>query len=269
MLLSGSRDKDSVKPRRTSMSYLLLFLIPFVLFGQDTSKSEKGREPLEEIEKLDQGTNLERKHLKNASENLKDRIYTNLRLLSIVSVNFGEEVPESKTAVEKIRKDYQIALRYYYRRAYIVSGRALIQIDKEVSDLLSKYAKVFDSKAQGILTDCADAITDQEQKNLLDSTSESGRPGANYKNLTEFQQKLKLGYQQLGLAEQMKDDERFFESIVHFRIAKDYGIRILADLKDTDADKKLVLDKFVKDISDNKNLIYGGEGASNTPPAAN
>ncbi len=254
------------------MRYALIISCLFLsasVFSQETAKSdksEKGKEPLEEIEKMDQGTNLERKSLKQASDLLKDRIYTNLRLLSIITANFGEEVPDSKGTVEKIRKDYQIALRYYYRRAFIVSGRAFIQIDKEMSELFLKFVNVYDTKTQSILTDCADVITEQEQKNLLDSTSETGRPGANYKNLTEFQQRLKLGYAQLGQAEIMKDETRYFEALVHFRIAKDYGIRILSEMKENDADRKQISDKFAKDISDNKNLIHAADSAT---PSAN
>lgn len=233
--------------------------------AQESGGADKGREPHDEIEKLDQGSNLEKKQSKEISESSRERIVSGLKLLTIITANFGEDVPDSKNTLEKIRKDYQAALRYYYRRAYILSGKGIVQVDRDLSDILSKFAKSFDAKTQTLLNECADAISQQEQNQLVDDSKESGKQSSTvYIDITSSQQKLKIAYYQLALATDMVEGKRYYHSIVHYRIAKDYGIKILTDLKGTEADKKTIQDKYAKDLSDNRNLIYGS-GSSAQP----
>lgn len=137
-------------------------------------------------------------------------------------------------------------------------------MDKDLSDILSKFAKSFDAKTQALLTECADAISQQEQSQLVDDSKESGKQSNVYVDITSSQQKLKIAYYQLGLATDMAESKRYYHSIVHYRNAKDYGIKILTDLKGTEADKKTIQDKYAKDLSDNRNLIYGS-GSSAQP----
>ncbi|WP_411822232.1 hypothetical protein [Leptospira sp. 'Mane'] len=247
--------------------FYLILIILFTtasLFSQESGGADKGKEPHDEIEKLDQGSNLEKKQYKDISESLRERIVSGLKLLTIVTANFGEDVPDSKNTLEKLRKDYQVALRYYYRRAYILSGKGMGQVDKDLSEILSKFAKSFDAKTQTLLTECADAISQQEQSQLVDDSKESGKQSTNvYVDITSSQQKLKIAYYQLALATDMVEGKRYYHSIVHYRIAKDYGIKILTDLKGTEADKKTIQDKYAKDLSDNRNLIFGA--GSSTP----
>ncbi|TGN20110.1 hypothetical protein [Leptospira idonii] len=246
--------------KKISLLFLVFFTITS-LWAQESGASDKGKEPHDEIDKLDQGSNLERRNYQLISESYRDRIVSGLRMLTIISSNFGEDVPESKAGLEKIKKDYQAALRYYYRRAYVVSGKAMVQVDKDLNDLLSKFSKAYDTKTQTLLAECADAISAQEEKQLVSDSKEGGSAIA-YHSIPESQHKLKIAYYQLSMATDMIRGRRYYDSIVHFRIAKDYGIRILVDLKDAEADKKGISDKYAKDLSDNRNLIHAGAAAA-------
>ncbi|MDF3820232.1 hypothetical protein P3G55_09990 [Leptospira sp. 96542] len=226
------------------------------LFAQESGAPEKGKESVEELAKLDLGNNLERKQYKAYSENYKDRVNHGIKLLTIVVANFGDEVPDSKQNLEKIKKDYQTVLRYYYRRAYIASGKAMVQLDKDINMVLNKFAVQYDTKTQNILAECADVITNHEQTQLVEASQEGKKITVPYREIAEGQQKLRLAYNQLSLATDMFRDDRFYDSIVHFRIAKDYGIKILSDFKESEADKKAVTDKYAKDLSDNRNQIF-------------
>ncbi|TGL37724.1 hypothetical protein [Leptospira perdikensis] len=226
------------------------------LSAQESGAPEKGKESFEELDKLDQGNNLERKQYKNISENNKDRVINAIKLLTIVTANFGEEVPDSKAALDKIKKDYQVVLRYYYRRAYIASGKAMVALEKDISTLLGKFSKNYDTKTQNLLAECADLITGQEQSQLVESSQEGSKVVVPYREIAEGQQKLRIAYGQMGLATDMSREDRFYDAIVHYRIAKDYGIKILSDFKDAEADKKAITDKYGKDLSDNRNQIF-------------
>ena len=245
------------------MKTLLILLLSFssfiVLFAQETSTVDRGKESQEEMEKLDQGSNLERKQYREISEKYRERIANGIKLLTIVSANFGEEVPDSKTALENIIKENQIALRYYYRNAHVASGKSTQKVDKDLTALLGKFAKVYDTKTQNLLTECADSITKQEQTQLINDSQDSSKSfSSNFVDVTDSTHKLKIAYNQLSLALDMARDDRFYNAIIHFRIAKDYGIKILTDLKEAEADKKAVTDKYVKDLADNRNMISGG-----------
>lgn len=237
---------------------LLANIVSLSAQNAPATSPDRGKESHEDMEKLDQGSNLERKQYKEISEKNRERVVNGLKLLTIISANFGEEVPESKAAQETLRKDYQIALRYYYRNAYILSGKSVQKVDKDLTEMLLKFAKVYDAKVQTLLSDCADAITETEQTQLIGDSQESGKPPVgNFVDISEAAHKLKIAYYQLNLALEMVRDNRPYEALVHYRIAKDYGIKILMDLKGTEAEKKTISDKFAKDLADNRNLISG------------
>lgn len=241
--------------------FLFLFLasaITLTAQNAPATSPDRGKETHEEIEKLDQGSNLERKQYKEISEKNRERIVNGIKLLTIVSANFGDEVPESKTAMENIKKDYQVALRYYYRNAFILSGKSVQKVEKDLTEILSKFSKIYDAKTQTILSECADVITETQQTQLIGDSQESGKPPTgNFVDVSEATHKLRIAYYQLSLALEMLRDNRQYEALVHYRISKDYGIKILTDLKGTEADKKTISDKYAKDLADNRNLIHG------------
>ncbi|PJZ82966.1 hypothetical protein [Leptospira meyeri] len=241
---------------KNSFIFLLFCIFSLSVLAQESGAPEKGKESFEELDKLDQGNNLERKQYKNISENNKDRVINAIKLLTIVTANFGDEVSDSKTALEKIKKDYQVVLRYYYRRAYIASGKAMVALEKDISTLLGKFSKSYDTKTQNLLAECADLITNQEQSQLVETSGEGSKAIIPYREIAEAQQKLRIAYGQMGLATDMSREDRFYDAIVHYRIAKDYGIKILSDFKEAEADKKAISDKYGKDLSDNRNQIF-------------
>lgn len=240
------------------LSLIFVCLIGSTVFAQESGNTEKGKEGVEELDKLDKGSSLERRQYRNLTENYKDRVSHGIKLLTIVTANFGDEIPEAKQTLEKVKKDYQASLRYYYRRAFIASGKTMAGVDKELNNVLEKFAKNYDAKLQLILSESADLITNAEQNQLVESTQE-GKSSGSFREISEATQKLRIAYSQLGLATDMVRANRFYDAIVHYRIAKDYGIRILIDFKDSEADKKTVSDKYAKDLSDNRNQILEGK----------
>ncbi|MCZ8341840.1 MAG: hypothetical protein O9301_02310 [Leptospira sp.] len=242
------------------LSLLFVCLVGSAVFAQESGNAEKGKETVEELDKLDKGSSLERRQYRNLTESYKDRVSHGIKLLTIVTANFGDEIPEAKQTLEKVKKEYQASLRYYYRRAFIASGKTMAGVDKELNTVLEKFAKNYDAKLQLILSESADLITNAEQNQLVESTQE-GKSSGSFREISEATQKLRIAYSQLGLATDMVQANRFYDAIVHYRIAKDYGIRILIDFKDSEADKKAVSDKYAKDLSDNRNQILEGKEA--------
>ncbi len=239
-------------------SFILTTFSAIEAQNSPSASPDRGKESYEEIEKLDQGSNLERKQYREISEKNRERIVNGIKLLSIISANFGDEVPESKAALENIKKDYQVALRYYYRNAFILSGKSIQKVEKDLTDILSKFSKLYENKVQSLLSECADAITNTEQSQLIGDSQEAGKTTPpSYIDISESTHKLKIAYYQLNLATDMVRENRHYEALVHYRISKDYGIKILTDLKSTEADKKVITDKYAKDLADNRNLIGG------------
>lgn len=242
--------------------YLLLKIIPIFLLSailnlslvaQDSKAAETNAV---DLSKLDQGNSLERKSYKHISENYQDKVTSGIRLLTIVTANFSEEVPDSQTVLENIRKSYQTVNRFYYQRAYIASGKEMVKLEKELTNQLGKFAKIYETKANNLLVECADLLSNEEQNQLITESQEAKKNSLPSYDLGEARQKLRIAYGQIGTASEMMRKDRYYDAIVHYRIAKDYGIRILTDFKESEADKKTIQDKYSKDLSDNRNQIF-------------
>lgn len=238
---------------RILFTFLCVGLLSGSMVAQEKAEPagafEPGMESAEELEKKNAGTNLERKHYFQISHLHKERNLNSIRILNIMVSNFGEQLQGSKSDLEKVKKDYQIALRYYYRKAFIPAGKTMLESDKEISDLFQKFSKFYEKKADAILTECADAIATAEQNDIVVSGRESV---SRAKDILEAQFKLRIAYSQMARAEEMNREDRFYDAIIHYRLAKDYGIKILSDLKLTPEERKKIADTYAIDLADNK-----------------
>lgn len=228
----------------------LLFAIP--TFSQDKSSAgEPGMEPSSEIDKKNVGTNLEKKYYFQISQTFKDKNILNIRHLNTVINNFGDSVPNSKQDLEKIKKDYQVALRYYYRRAYILSGKQMLDVDRNSNELFKKFSNFYEKQTDELLTSVADAVVTLEQKENVEPGNEKQ---SRYRDIQESEFKLKIAYYNMGKADEMNREARYYDALVHYRIAKEYGVKILTDLELDANKKKEIAKKYETDLNDARGL---------------
>ncbi|MCE9499837.1 MAG: hypothetical protein K8R21_04970, partial [Leptospira sp.] len=172
-----------------------LILLNFSLTGQgtkeDKSSSGEGKETSDELNKKNIGNYLEKYHQTVLSENLKTRNLYNIHVLDIIVNNFGDQISGVKEELESIKKDYQVALRYYYRRAYMLSGPKMKENDRKIGDLFKKISNFYEAKSDNLLTECADAIVTVEQNETIEPGNEKN---SRFRELSANQLRLKIAY---------------------------------------------------------------------------
>jgi len=249
------------------MSYFKIFLVSILLFNSgvfaqakdNDSAGKPGTESREELDKKNQATYLEKSQYREISFVFKDRLIQDIRSLAIIVGNFGKDVEGSEQSLEKIRNDYQAAVRYHYRRAYVVSGKSMLDIYKEVDALYKKYALVYEKQADEYLIQTVDQLTGLEQKEIEERKSENRE--SRFRDIEEAKFKLKIAYFQMARGDEMIKDRRYSDSLTHFRLAKGFAIKTLSDLELEESKKKEVLDKNGTHLADNRNLTFKKEEA--------
>lgn len=249
------------------MSYFKIFLVSILLFNSgvfaqakdNDSAGKPGTESREELDKKNQATYLEKSQYREISFVFKDRLIQDIRSLAIIVGNFGKDVEGSEQSLEKIRNDYRAAVRYHYRRAYVVSGKSMLDIYKEVDALYKKYALVYEKQADELLIQTVDQLTGLEQKEIEERKSENRE--SRFRDIEEAKFKLKIAYFQMARGDEMIKDRRYSDSLTHFRLAKGFAIKTLSDLELEESKKKEVLDKNGTHLADNRNLTFKKEEA--------
>ncbi len=243
--------------RGVYISILIVCLgFPLLVFGQtkeDKSTGTEGKETSDELYKKNVGSYLEKYYQTIISENLKSKNLYDIHVLDIMIGNFGDQVQNVKADLDAVKKDYQVGLRYYYRRAFMLSGKYMKENERKINEIYKKLSNYYESRTDELLTDCADAIATLEQNETIEPGQEKN---SKIKELAQNQLRLKIAYYQMGLADSMNRDARFNDAITYYRVAKEYGIAILADLKASETDKKAVMDKYQVDLVDNRNRIF-------------
>ncbi|MBE7411153.1 MAG: hypothetical protein L6Q54_00210 [Leptospiraceae bacterium] len=230
--------------------------MPSILLAQskdEKSSSVEGKESSEELYKKNVGSYLEKYYQTIISENLKSKNLNDIHILDIMVGNFGDQVQGVKADLDAVKKDYQIALRYYYRRAFMLSGKSLKDNERKITEIYKKLSNYYESRTDELLTDCADVIATMEQNESIEPGQEKN---SKIKELAQNQLRLKIAYYQMGLADNMNREGRFNDAITFYRLGKEYGIAILSDLKSTESDKKAVMDKYQVDLADNRNRSF-------------
>lgn len=240
--------------------YILLIFIGLAMSSsiwsqtkEDKSTSVEGKESSDELYKKNVGSYLEKYYQTIISENLKTKNLYNIHVLDIMVGNFGDQVQNSKTELDSVKKEYQVALRYYYRRAVMLSGKVLKENERKIAELFKKLSNSYETRTDELLTECADALATLEQNETIEPGQEKN---SKHKELAQNQLRLKIAYYQMGLADSMNREGRFNEAIGFYRIGKEYGIAILSDLKQSEADRKAVLEKYQIDLADNNNRTF-------------
>jgi hypothetical protein len=232
---------------------LIAILFSSGISAQNQTSSEPGKEPREELEKKNSATYLEKSQYRNISFVFKDKLLEDMRLLNVVVGNFGSDVSGSTESLDKIRSDYRNAVRYHYRRAYVISGKSFLEIYKESEALFQKFALVYERQADEFLIQCADELTNIEQSEL--SKLEPDSRNSRFRELEDAKFKMKIAYFQMSQGDELIRDKRYSDSLVHFRLAKDFSLKILTDLELDETKRKSKLDENKKHLADNRNRL--------------
>lgn len=248
---------------RLFISLIVLSFFTQSLFSQAENNPEKpSDENREEILKKNQASYLEKAQYRNISFVFKDKLLSDLRDLSVIVGNFGEQVPGSKESFEKLKKDYQNSVRYHYRRAYVISGKNFLEMYKESQDLFKKFAELYEKQAEDLIIQVADDITKIETANLEEPEPDPRK--SRLRDLEEARFKLKIASFQISQGDEMILDKRYADSLVHFRLAKDFALKIISDLeKDKEAREKR-MEEYKIHLADNRNRVASASNQTDT-----
>lgn len=239
-------------------SILVLFFVTFSLSAQTagTKDESKGSELANAAnDPKYQGDYLEEFHYARTLDSMKERIKNDIYALATVTKNFGPTVQGSNEDLNSIWKQYNDALHYYYRRQYVVAGRKMRETTDSMDKLFNKFSDQYNKRTDQLLGECADTIVSVEQTQNGPAQSTSARS----REISANHHKLQIAYYQMIQADRMRRDSRYKDSLIHFRLAKEYGISILSKLK-PEEESKNIREKYKIDLSDNRNMVFS-EGA--------
>ncbi|MDV6235734.1 hypothetical protein CH379_008855 [Leptospira ellisii] len=243
--------------------FAVLFLLSVSVSAQSgTSKDEgKGSELASAAsDPKYQGDYLEEFHYARTLDSLKEKVKNDIYALSTVTKNFGSSVQGSNEELTSIWKQYNDALHYYYRRQYVVAGRKMRETAETMDKLYNKFSDQYNKRTDQLLGECADTIVGIEQSQGGPANNSAARS----REISANHHKLQIAYYQMIQADRMRKDSRYKDSLIHFRLAKEYGISILSKLK-SEEESKNVREKYKIDLSDNRNMVFA-EGGDNKDP---
>ncbi|MCC5814081.1 MAG: hypothetical protein JJT78_04940 [Leptospira sp.] len=233
----------------------ILFIFQFPAVAQDTAgSSEPGKESREELAKKNQASYLEKSQYRNISFVFKDKLLDDMRLLNTIVGNFGADVPGSQDSLNKIKQDYQNAVRYHYRRAYVISGKSFLEIYKNSEELFKQFALLYEKQAEDLLISCADELTSLETAAIEEQKPDPRK--SRFRDVEDAKFKMKIAFFQMAQGDEMIRDKRYSDSLIHFRIAKDYSLKILSDLELDEAKRKEKMESHKKHLADNRNQLF-------------
>ncbi|MCG6168755.1 hypothetical protein LFX25_13045 [Leptospira sp. FAT2] len=236
------------------ISIVILFLTAASVSAQSgTTKDEgKGSELANAAnDPKYQGDYLEEFHYARTLDSLKEKVKNDIHALATVTKNFGSSVQGSNEDLNSIWKQYNDALHYYYRRQYVVAGRKMRETTESMDKLYNKFSDQYNKRTDQLLGECADTIVSVEQTQNGPAQSVTARS----REISANHHKLQIAYYQMIQADRMRRDSRYKDSLIHFRLAKEYGISILSKLK-PEEESKNVREKYKIDLSDNRNMVY-------------
>ncbi|TGK26086.1 hypothetical protein [Leptospira stimsonii] len=242
---------------------VLFFIVSFSIVAQSSStkEDEKGSELASAAnDPKYQGDYLEEFHYARTLDSMKERVKNDIHALATVTKNFGSSVQGSNEELNSIWKQYNDALHYYYRRQYVVAGRKMRETSENVDKLYNKFSDQYNKRTDQLLGECADTIVSVEQTQNGLTASSSARS----REISANHHKLQIAYYQMIQADRMRKDSRYKDSLIHFRLAKEYGISILSKLK-AEEESKTVREKYKVDLSDNRNMVFS-ESSNNKDP---
>ncbi len=178
-----------------------------------------------------------------------ERIY----LLKVIVTNYKDKGWDAE--YKKCYEGYRLAMELYYRRNVIYSRREFENNRKMIKDLLKKVSIDYKNDTEKMLNECAAKIL---ELHLDEKTrSDPNKTEELFKN----QSRLKISYGQFDDGESSFIDHNYVSSILHYRVAKTYAIKILEDLAKPE-EKDKIQNRFRLHKADNLNRIFEGGKSS-------
>ena len=190
----------------------------------------------------------------DVSERLIKENLEKIYVLKVIASNFKDQGWEGD--YKKIYDQYKKGVGYFYKRDVIYSRVELENNKKAIGDLFKKISEYYKDYTQTLLFQCADTILDLS----LDERSQSD-PNKG-KVVFQNMMRLRIAYGQLDDAQNSYTDGLYRTSILHYRVAKAYGIRIMEELDPANSKGKFDVHK-----ADNLNRVLNPERAKAEPAA--
>jgi len=199
------------------------------------------------------GTYLDIAHAKEDAVMLDGQIRDRIYRLQVVVANFGEA--GDKSALDSIQKEHVHGKKELFKRQYLSSLKILTKVKKDIKDLYQTLANRYQTKANEILSLCAESLVDKEIGMGSQGDTDLEAAGKTSRKLNQNRIKLVIAYDQLNMGDKFKSEDRLYDAVTHYRLAKLHGINILVDLAESQGDKDKVKTQYKVDLSDGENLV--------------
>jgi hypothetical protein len=204
---------------------------------------------------------LERFHALDICEKLQVENIELIRVLNVITTNFKSSHSDWEGDFKGIYDGYKAATSLYYQRNIIY---ARVKYEENKTAILKFYKKISDAykkDCEDLMNKCADTLLERTLGGAGKGTDTSVRRASSEENKALFRNKMRvrIAYGQMADAERAVEDGLPQSSVMHYRIAKGYAIRILEEL---DAENSLGKYDLMK--ADNLNRIMT---AKKTEPA--
>ena len=190
---------------------------------------------------------LARDHAFTIVPHLQRRNLEYLYKLRILVTNFSDQGWEEE--YQKCYEGYKKAMRYYYRRNFIYARLDLELNYQDLRELTRKISEFLKDQLLDMLDDCVDLVLTAH----MDETRRSD-PEKNT-TLLKQQERLRIAYNILDVADRQIIDKHYRESIIQLRMARAFAIRIIEDFASPD-ELQEVRDKYRVIRADNMNRIW-------------
>lgn len=188
---------------------------------------------------------LDRHRAARRIDSQRQQTATDLRKLGGLVANYGAEVSEAREKYDSIRERYTRSLELYYSQDLIEASELLDEVRDDSRELYLDFIEYYRETTTEILQEASENIVRHEM------TAAAGqRPSGRTSSLRHNSQRLRLAHQQARNAEEMIRADRPDRAIDHFRIARVYGIRVIADLQENAEERANIEDKYQKELED-------------------
>lgn len=176
-----------------------------------------------------------------------------LARLKIYVTNFGGDA--QKKTFEELSQNFKEGYKDAYKRRYIEAQDILVKNRKDINTLLQEVAESYQNRAADILNRCADQLVERELAIDPSSTTNPEEQTKVNRLIIDNNINLLIAYDQLNMGDRYVIQERFSDSVVHFRIAKLHGIQILINLATSEDEREKLRKEFAVDLDDGNNRV--------------
>lgn len=208
----------------------------------DNEKSAKNKDP-ELVESY-----LDRVKNRDSAEIYMKMNIRNLRLARVMVNNFA---PDKKGELDKLGEQYKNGSVHFYKLEYAEAAQKLADNFQKIRDLFKELSTAYEKRAAGILDKCAEQLTEVELNESVEPGLESM---SRSKAIITNKVRLKIAFQEKSTGDDFRRQGLNKKAILHYRVAKVYGISILKGLAETPDSKEKVETEYKVDLMDSRNI---------------